>query len=246
MQPRATEFALIVVFAEEVPCMPTKNTELHAIRLANLERLVREVGTAAELARRCKTSSAYISQLRRGEDASGKQVPIGERIARKFEIGLNKPPGWLDSVHDGEDLAESNRTPLLAEGVHAVHCPVVSWVQAGEFTRSPESAVDPDSYLPCPRTCSDSTFALRVRGASMEPKFHEGDLIFVDPRVSPTSGRFVVVVLGSSEEATFKQYVQEDGKAFLRALNPAWPNRIIQLDEDAHICGVVIFRGEEV
>ena len=30
---------------------------------------------------------------------------------------------------------------------------------------------------------------------SMEPKFHDGELIFVDPQVAPVSGRYVVVRL---------------------------------------------------
>lgn len=224
--------------------MTKKIAELDAIRLANLERLIDETGTATAVAQRCGTSSAYISQLRRGVDSSGNPVRIGERIARKFETGLNKHPGWLDTLHDEKTL--DTAPTLLSDSLQPMYCPVVSWIQAGEFTRSPNSPANTEAVLPCPRACSAQTFVLRVRGVSMEPKFQEGDLIFVDPKVTPTSGRFVVVVLNSSEEATFKQYIQEGGKTYLKALNPDWPNRIIELDEDAYICGVVIFKGEEV
>ena len=226
--------------------MVQKTTELDAIRLANLERLIEEVGTASTVAQRCGTSSAYISQLRRGVDGSGNPVRIGERIARKFETGLNKHPGWLDTLHNEEALDSSRPSTQLSDSLQPVYCPVVSWIQAGAFTRSPDALVDPEISLPCPKPCSQHTFALRVRGVSMEPKFQEGDLIFVDPKAPPTNGRFVVVVLSSSEEATFKQYVQEGGKTYLKALNPDWPDPIIELNEDAYICGVAIFKGEEV
>jgi SOS-response transcriptional repressor LexA len=80
----------------------------------------------------------------------------------------------------------------------------------------------------------------------MEPKFHDGDLIFVDPLVSAQSCRYVVVRLEHPQEATFKQLIVEGGRRYLKALNPDWPNRIIEMDSDATICGVVVFKGEVV
>ena len=100
--------------------------------------------------------------------------------------------------------------------------------------------------LPCPVRCSPESFVLRVRGTSMEPKFHEGDLIFVDPNASADHGKYVVVRLDESNEATFKQLIIEEGKRYLKALNPDWPNRIIEVDEEATICGVIVFKGEVV
>ena len=78
----------------------------------------------------------------------------------------------------------------------------------------------------------------------MEPKFHEGDLIFVDPNASAEHGKYVVVRIDASNEATFKQLIIEEGNQYLKALNPDWPNRIIEIDEEASICGVIVFKGE--
>lgn len=81
----------------------------------------------------------------------------------------------------------------------------------------------------------------------MEPKFHDGELIFVDPQVAPVSGRYVVVRLEDSQEATFKQLIIEEGHQYLKALNPDWPNRIIEVNSNATISGVeVVFKGEAV
>jgi SOS-response transcriptional repressor LexA len=101
-----------------------------------------------------------------------------------------------------------------------------------------------EDLLPCPVRCSKDTFVLRVRGESMEPKFHDGDLIFVDPEAAPISGRYVVVRLECSHEATFKQLIVEGDRQFLKAVNPNWPQRIIEVN--ATICGVVVFKGEVV
>ena len=80
----------------------------------------------------------------------------------------------------------------------------------------------------------------------MEPKFHSGDLIFVDPRVAPVSGRYLVVRLKDSQEATLNQLVVEEGHQYLKALNPDRPRRIIQVKSKATICGVVVFKGQLV
>jgi SOS-response transcriptional repressor LexA len=126
--------------------------------------------------------------------------------------------------------------------------PLISWVQAGEWTEISEGYVPQyeSELLPCPVRCSEETFVLRVHGVSMEPRFHEGDLIFVDPDATPVHGKYVVVQLDESNEATFKQLIVEENRQYLKALNPDWPNRIIEVNAAATICGVVVFKGEVV
>lgn len=53
-------------------------------------------------------------------------------------------------------------------------------------------------------------------------------------------------LLEDSQEATFKQLIIEEGHQYLKALNPDWPNRIIEVNSNATICGVVVFKGEIV
>ena len=127
-------------------------------------------------------------------------------------------------------------------------CPLVSWAQACEFPVISEHSQKriAENILPCPVSCSPGSFVLRVNGASMEPKFGNGDLIFVDPRVEAESGKYVVVKLEDANEATFKQLIIEGGRKYLKALNPDWPERIIEIEEQARICGVVVFKGEMI
>jgi SOS-response transcriptional repressor LexA len=42
----------------------------------------------------------------------------------------------------------------------------------------------------------------------------------------------------------FKQLIIEGGRHYLKALDPAWPDRITEMDEATLVCGVVVFKGE--
>lgn len=218
------------------------------VRLSNLEILVAEAGSAAALARLAHTSESYLSQIRNQlTTAKGTPRGVGDDLAAKLERAMGKPNGWMDESHQvaTEDQAVYNAEP--GPELRSLR-PLISWVQAGEWTEiaSDFALGDAEDLLPCPVRCSADTFVLRVRGESMEPKFHDGELIFVDPQVAPVSGRYVVVRLEDSQEATFKQLIIEEGHQYLKALNPDWPNRIIEVNSNATICGVVVFKGEVV
>jgi len=221
--------------------------KLNQIRLHNLEVLIAEAGSAAKLARAAGTNSSYLSQVRNQlPTKKGTPRSIGDGLAEKLEKAMNKDQGWMDTPHaDGARQEEHNAHD--GPDLRSLH-PLISWVQAGNWYEISESFVPAygAELLPCPVSCSPESFVLRVRGSSMEPKFHEGDLIFVDPNVSPDHGKYVVVRLDESNESTFKQLIIEEGKQYLKALNPDWPNRIIEVDEEATICGVIVFKGEVV
>ncbi|QXP89476.1 LexA family protein [Methylococcus capsulatus] len=198
--------------------------------------------TQGEFAKRAGISKATlvgyeVGQRKPGTDAlaalAGTGMNMTWLLTGKGEM-LPKPcpapdAGAAQSVEPG---------PEICRGV-----PLISWVQAGRWTEIVEG-FDPggtETWLPSPRKLSKKAFALRVRGISMEPRFQDGDIIFVDPEITPVHGKFVVARLGMENEATFKQLVEGDGRKFLRALNPDWPGpRLLPLDEDATIVGVVV------
>jgi SOS-response transcriptional repressor LexA len=120
--------------------------------------------------------------------------------------------------------------------------PLISWVQAGDWMQIVDNfnPGDAESYYAAPKKCGPQTFLLRVRGPSMEPKYSDGELIYVDPGVQWEHGKNVVVKLVDEQEATFKNLVVEGNKMWLRPLNPDWPEQVIPLEESARIVGVVI------
>ena len=159
------------------------------------------------------------------------------RIAR--ELGVTA--GWLQfgAEQAAMPLSDYNVTDGPEIGKLA---PLISWVKAGSFHEPMDqySVGDAEDWYPLPKKAGPRTFALRVRGVSMEPRYREGDIIFVDPDAEARHGHRVVVRLEGDKEATFKELVIEGDRSFLKALNPAWPDPLIQITDDATICGVVI------
>jgi len=226
--------------------MPMKR-RYETARLHNLELLIAEAGSASALARFANTSDTYLSQIRnRLATAKGTPRGVGDNLAAKLESAMGKPNGWMDESHEvaTDPQAVYDNEPDLEHSAW----PLISWVQAAERIEiaGDFSLDDAEDVLPCPIQCGRHTFVLRVHGESMEPKFHRGDLIFVDPQIAAANGCYVVVRLENSHEATFKQLIVEDGRQYLKALNPDWPRRPIRLNSKATICGIVVFKGRRV
>lgn len=139
-----------------------------------------------------------------------------------------------------KQASDANVEPI--ELPRAMDVPLISWVQAGAWGEIVDNFApgDAEEWMICPKRHGPHTFGLRVRGVSMASRYNDGDIIFVDPDASADHGKNVVVRLENEKEATFKQLVIEDGRKFLRALNPEWTPRIMEINERATICGVVI------
>ena len=227
------------------------------IRLQNLELLVNEAGSAAQLARLVRTNSSYLSQVRhRMHTPSGTPRGVGDQLAEKLERGMGKPEGWMDHPHlednpeSTEDSTQRDEDSLVTEkrqhsNLRSLH-PLISWVQASDWSSLATGQAMPHgtALIPCPIKCSVKSFVLHTQGASMEPKFHDGDMIFVDPKVEPEHDHYVIVRSKGSAEAILRQLIVEGERRYLKALNPDWPERIIKMDAAATICGVVVFKGE--
>ena len=101
-----------------------------------------------------------------------------------------------------------------------------------------------EDWIYCPVQCAKSTFALRVKGDQMESpypgkrSYPEGIVIFVDPTIKVENGSRVISRRLDSTEATFKEYYEDDGKKYLKPINPQYP--ISEMDDDSIIIGVVI------
>lgn len=156
--------------------------------------------------------------------------------------GLQCDPEWL--LTGKLSKSSTFKVPSNIEAGPIVHryVPEINWVQAGGWTETLDDIKDGPLH-PCPVKSSGLTFALRIKGDSMEPRFEEGDLIFVDPeRLNPSSGKFIVVQMEDSSEATFKQLQVTDGQKMLKALNPNYPPdmRYVKINGNCRIVGTVV------
>ena len=188
------------------------------------------------------TKAADISKGTISQWLNGIAKPSGKNIIALAKV-LQCDPEWLLDGKGQSDFGLPNvkRGPEL-QGLY----PVISWVQAGDWAQIFEQNKQDAEHYPCPVKCSDSTFLLKVRGMSMSPTFNEDDLIFVDPEIEPSNGKYVVARLDDENEATFKQLIIEGGHKFLKAANPSWPTPIQPINGNCTIVGVVVFVGREL
>lgn len=215
--------------------------DISDIRRANILALAEKHSRSVLAKKLGYSDTIYINQLCGGHGS------FGGRTARKIEKSLNLADGWMDQLHSNDSKLSVRED---SQGYNPGHnkIPLISRIQAGDLCEAtdPYSQGDAERWILCPTEHSSSTYALEVRGISMEPMFTEGNIIAVDPEREPQSGKFVVAKHLDDNEATFKQLIIDGGRYYLKALNPDWPTPITEMDEKWHICGVAICRIEEL
>lgn len=155
----------------------------------------------------------------------GKVVGVSDVTVGYWEKDQNTPGGvsltklakYFGVSEDFLLTGKEDNSNVSAASIGAMQVPIISWVQAGSWTsesdaRNLDGSVD---YILSTGVHSFGTFALKVKGKSMEPEFKEGDTIIVDPDLCPGPGDYVVAKNGS-DYATFKKYrargIDENGK----------------------------------
>lgn len=181
-----------------------------------------------------------------------------EDSARTIEDKLGLSRFWLDqetdlslssNTHPSQESAESrvveNVTP--APDIKG-RIPLISWVRAGEWSEAVD-IYEPgyaERWLPHLKRNGDHTYALRVDGDSMTApygkSYPDGCIIFVDPmRRSPSSGDRIIAKLEGANQVTFKTYVEDAGRRWLKPLNPQHP----PIMEPFRVLGTVIGKWED-
>ena len=84
----------------------------------------------------------------------------------------------------------------------------------------------------------DADFVNPIKGDSMEPDYHDGDLVFIQTSVDLNDG--VIGVFNYNGEAYIKQLVIDTEQAYLHSLNPAYKDMPITPDTDFRIIGEVV------
>lgn len=167
-----------------------------------------------------KISQAAISKIITGKSQTMK-VDTAIRLANCLNVDFN----WLSN-----GVGEMTKEPITSniDGNSETNLParrripIVSWVHAG----SADFADFADEYVDDDECIVQEVFGLRVKGDSMEPLFHDGDLIIIDPTAEPRSGDFVIARLIDEGQTTFKKLrikgMNKEGQAVMELipLNP--------------------------
>lgn len=84
----------------------------------------------------------------------------------------------------------------------------------------------------------DADFVIPIKGDSMEPDYHDGDLVFIQTSVDLNDG--VIGVFNYNGDAYIKQLVIDKEQAYLHSLNPSYKDMPITPDTDFRIIGEVM------
>ena len=84
----------------------------------------------------------------------------------------------------------------------------------------------------------DADFVIPIKGDSMEPDYHDGDLVFIQASVDLNDG--VIGVFNYNGEAYIKQLVIDEDQAYLHSLNPEYKDMPITPETDFRIIGEVV------
>jgi repressor LexA len=105
--------------------------------------------------------------------------------------------------------------------------PVINSVAAGypaHFTDLDYPAGGSEESVHCPGLNDEQAFAARVVGDSMEPVYHEGDLVVFSPNTQPRPGDDCFVRFADDAGTTFKRFYQDTPDEIrLQPLNNACP-----------------------
>ena len=132
----------------------------------------------------------------------------------------------------------AGETPALP-GSEIVSVPIYGAIPAGrpvDATQGQEGCVliDIDTLGIRP---SARTFGLKVQGDSMNGKsIIDGDIVIIEHGVQPRSGDVVAALIDG--QVTLKTFILQQGKPYLRAENPHYPNLMPQ--EELQIQGVMV------
>jgi len=215
------------------------------IRRNNLQELLdaylKDSGsTKAGFADACGISAPQLSQMLGDNSVRN----VGDKMARKIELSLNLPSGWMDSLHNN-DKADLESNVAYVKGYYpAARYPVLSKVQAGSWSEAIEAYTtkDIDQWLESDASIHGEAFWLEVEGDSMTSpmglSIPEGTFVLFDTGREAHNGSLVVAKLSDTNEATFKKLIIDGSRKYLKGLNPSWP--MIEINGNCHIIGIAI------
>lgn len=209
--------------------------------MASLGERLRKAREERKLSQDALAKAAGIKQSTVSFIESGRNT--GSKYVAQLAAALRVSATWLATGRGPKDAPNVAPGPDIRGEV-----PLISWVKAGEFEEAedPHRVGEAEAWYAVPKRAGPNTYCLRVHGDSMTAphgkSYPAGCIIFVDPDLrSPASGARIIAKLEGTSEVTFKVFVQEAGRTFLRPLNPQYP----PIYEPFKVIGTVIGKWEE-
>ncbi len=194
-----------------------------------------------EIARECGVTPSAVTQWVTGDSKSMKPenlFALAEATGVSAEWLANGTGGMTKETSGFDANVEPDNGP-----VRFYEYPEISWVQAGIAAEAVEVwNVSSSEKHPSDAWAGPNGYWLRVKGPSMTStagiSFSEGMVILVAPGFDVENGQFTVARLVDTNEVTFKQFIRDSGKAYLKPLNPAFGT--IEMDHTWQLLGLVV------
>jgi repressor LexA len=154
----------------------------------------------------------------RGEGRGAEVLPSSSVVDLASPTDLDE--AYLSGIlHDLVDKSAGNVETITTNAV-----PVINRVSAGypkDFTDLSYPRGVADDYVGCPDVQDKDAFAARVHGDSMQPKYHEDDIVIFSPALSPRNGDDCFIRFDDGH-TTFKRvfFESDDGGASVIRLQP--------------------------
>ncbi|MDR6295002.1 LexA family protein [Pantoea dispersa] len=191
-------------------------------------------GRGVMLAQRMGVTSKAVSKWLTGESLP--RAAMMKNIAK----ALNVDPLWLQ--HGDEARAREQR--LLNTLIRNRH-PLISWEDADNWKAYIKENFHRLRYFFSGSVMEHGeAFWLMVKDDSMTSSVGmcvpQGSHILIDPTYTADNGHFVLAKLEAAKEATFKQYIVDEGtnKRYLKPLNNSY--KPIEIDDACTLIGVVV------
>jgi phage repressor protein C with HTH and peptisase S24 domain len=184
------------------------------------------------LAKRAGLDSTAFNKSKRQSADGRPRWPSTESLAKIMEATGASLDDFMALVEGGRQVVagKSARRP----NTRAVSVPLLGFARAGpggffEDAGFPEGqGLD---LIELPAQAGENSYALKVRGDSMQPLYRDGDILIVQPDASVRKGDRVVVRTGTGEVMA-KVLERHSAKSIsLLSLNPDHPNRDIPMAE---------------
>ena len=176
-----------------------------------------------ELANLLKISKSAVSMYELGERMPDYEMM--KTIAELFNVDLN----YLYGIAPKK----------------GVRIPVLGYVAAGIPIEAIEDVIDYEELSPDMLKDGAEYFALQIKGASMEPKISDGDVVIVRKQPDVYSGQIAIVCV-NGDHATCKKVMKQPSGILLQPLNPAYTPAFYSNDDIINIPITILGRVVEL
>ena len=95
-----------------------------------------------------------------------------------------------------------------------------------------------NSFISCPPSMPSASLAVRINDSSMEPKYSEGDYVFIEFNSPLVNGD--IALLSLNDKVLIRKYSNKEGKIILSALDKSISKITVKTDDKFYIIGKIL------